>query len=239
MPPAPSNLDITSGLTSDQRRARIIKWSGVDLVIDVGANAGQYARAVRSQGYSGRIVSLEPLAGAYADLAASTGSDPLWDCHQVGLGSEDGHAIMNVSENTVCSSLLPMDARTVALEPDAKYVGTEEVRLARLDTLWSEITRGAERPYLKVDVQGYELEVLRGAQSALAEIRVVQAELSLAALYPGAPLLAEVVNYLHTHAFRVISLDCVFDDPTTGEMLQLDGIFARPPSEKCNAPPGP
>jgi FkbM family methyltransferase len=81
------------------------------LVVDVGANTGQYAELIRADGYTGRLLSLEPLSDAYAVLERAAQTDPLWECIRVAVGETSGAATINVSANRQCSSLLPLTAK--------------------------------------------------------------------------------------------------------------------------------
>jgi hypothetical protein len=87
------------------------------------------------------------------------------------------------------------------------------------------IVREPRRPYLKIDTQGYELEVLRGATTVLGAVVLVEAELSLLPTYEAGPLFEDVVAFLAEHRFSPIAFEGVLDDERTGEMLQVDAIF--------------
>jgi FkbM family methyltransferase len=213
------------------RRARLLSWQRIDTVIDVGANAGQYARALRAAGYAGRIVSVEPLTQAFAELARAATDDPLWEVHRVALGVRSGRAELNVSSDLEASSLLPMEERHVRHCPASAYVGTETVEVDRLDSLASGVLTERERVYLKLDVQGYELEVLRGGEGTLVQVAGVAAELSLVPLYGHGPLYREVIDHLDRRGFGLISLEGITEEPETGHMLQLDGVFVRDESD--------
>jgi FkbM family methyltransferase len=218
----------TASLTEDEaRRARLLASTEVDLVLDVGANVGQYASRLRPAGYKGRIVSFEPLSDAFAELSAAAAADPTWECRRLALGATDGETEINISGNSYSSSLLDMEDRHVESAPESKYVGTEKIETARLDSLWDELVRDGERPFLKLDVQGFELEALRGAEDSLPKILGVQAELSLVPLYRDGPVFRDVIDYLEERGFRLAGLEGGHDDRRTGEMLQADGIFIR------------
>ena len=113
---------------------------GVDVVIDVGANAGQYATDLRTAGYNGRIVSFEPQSGPFSLLEGNASTDPLWDCRHSALGETDGTVTINVAGNAgLSSSVLPMLKSHQDAFPPANYVGTEEVPIHRLDTVAPEV----------------------------------------------------------------------------------------------------
>jgi FkbM family methyltransferase len=211
----------------DHRRVRLLASRGVNLVLDVGGNIGQYALRTRSAGYRGRIVSFEPLRSAYAELSARTATDPEWDCRRQALGSSPGEAEIHVSQNSYSSSLLEIEDRHLESAPESAYVGSESVSVVGLDEIWDDVVRPGERPYLKLDVQGFELEVLRGAERSLSKVIGVESELSLVPLYEGAPLHREVIDHLEAAGFRLAGLEPEFFDPETAELLQVQGIFVR------------
>jgi FkbM family methyltransferase len=210
-----------------ERRERLLRAHAVDLVIDVGANAGQYAAALRAAGYRGRIVSFEPLGEPHRRLAAASDDDRAWDCRRLALGRRPGTARMNVSEDSRNSSVFTVGDRHLRAVPDSRTVRVESAPIDRLDGIWAQVARGARRPYLKIDVQGYELEVLHGATAVLDAISLIEVELSLIAVYDAGPLFQEVVRFLEKHDFAPIAFEGVLDDADTGEMLQADGIFRR------------
>lgn len=225
-----SGLDVVRYRPSrfpELRRVQLLRANEIDVVLDVGANEGPFAQTLRRAGYRGRIVSLEPQLRAYERLARSAAGDPLWECHRLALGSVDGQAELHVAGNSSSSSLLEMEPSHLASAPQSAYVGVEPVRVARLDSLSGDILRPGERVYLKVDVQGFELEVLRGAAETLPQVALVDIELSLVRLYEGAPLFDEVIEQLDQAGLVPLWLEPVFADPATGRLLQLDGLFGR------------
>jgi FkbM family methyltransferase len=216
------------GSSDRARLAALLEAHGVDLVLDVGANAGQYAAELRSIGYRGRVVSFEPLAAAHAALGRAAAGDSLWTvAPRTALGAAAGTVALRVSANLVSSSVLPILPAAVDAAPAAQVVGTEEVPLARLDALAPPYLDGAARPFLKIDVQGYEAAVLEGARGILGRLEGVQLELSLTALYDGQPLLWELNDTLAGLGFEAHALLAGFSDPATGRMLQVDGVYFR------------
>jgi FkbM family methyltransferase len=211
----------------DRRRVQLLADRGVTLLLDGGANIGQYAVRTRWAGYEGRIVSFEPMRAAYAKLSARAEQDPDWECRREGLGSEVGDGEIHVSGNSHSSSLLEMKERHLRSAPGSAYVGSEEISLVTLDSIWDELVGASDRPFLKLDVQGFELEALRGARRSVSRLRGVEAELSLIPLHEGAPTYKEVIDHLEAAGFRLAGLEPGFFDPETAELLQADGIFVR------------
>jgi len=215
------------GNSTHLQRAKITTSGAITVVLDVGANAGQWARRLRAEGYRGRIVSFEPLGEAFEELSRCGASDSGWITRRVALGDMDGQAQINVARNSCSSSLLPMLERHLKSSPESEYLGTEPVTTARLDSLRPDLLRSDDRAYLKLDVQGLELQVLLGADQTLEQVIAVEVELSLVPLYEGQALMPELVEHLAQRGFNLVALERAFSDPHTGQLLQLDGVFAR------------
>jgi len=205
----------------------MIEHLGVEVVLDVCANVGQYALDLRDTGYKQLIVSFEPLTGAFAVLQARAHSDPHWSVFNMALGAADGEADINISENSASSSLLRMLETHVHYAPASRYVSREHVRVKTLDTAASEVVSSEKRVLLKLDTQGYEHRVLEGATSFLQQVHLIECELSLVPLYEGQYLFLDMISLLDRYGFKPVHFDAGFGDPTTGYCLQVDGIFAR------------
>ena len=215
------------GRTSEGRRARLLAERDIDVVLDVGANDGPFATNLRQAGYLGRIISFEPQHAAFERLKVACRSDPAWDCRQVALGSADGEFELHVAGNSSSSSLLEMTSQHTASAPSSRYVASELVAVRRLDAILDEVVRPDDALYLKLDVQGFELEVLHGAEEVLPQVLVVESELSLAHLYENGATLVDVVGHLDARGFELVSLEPAFVDERDGRLLQVDGIFTR------------
>lgn len=215
--------------SADLRLVRMLAANGIDLVIDVGANDGGYGRSIRTAGYANAILSFEPLAGPHVQLARAVECDPLWQvAPRMALGATDGTASINVAANSTSSSMLPMLERHAEAAPQSAYIGQEQVPLQRLDGVSHPLLRQARAPFLKIDTQGYEREVIVGAAALLPLLRGVQVELSIVPLYDGqAPWLA-LHEELEAQGFLLWSVVPGFFDPATARMLQFDGIYFRP-----------
>ena len=196
------------------------------VVLDVGANVGQYVRQVRAAGYRGSIISFEALAAAHAALVQAARTDPSWTvAPRAAIGSHEGTVEINVTANTAGSSLLPSTALLTQAAPQAEYVGRESCRCMRLDAYDGIPARGTV--FLKIDVQGFEIEVLQGATTLLPRLCAIQLELSLVPLYQGAPVMTEVIRYLDERGFELFQLQPGFRDERDGRLLQADGYFVR------------
>jgi len=204
-----------------RRRIEIINALDIDLVVDVGANEGQFGRELRGQGYRHRITSFEPLSSAFDSLTKNC--DNSWNAHRFALGAAIGRTFLNRSRNSWSSSLLPIMSRHVQASPSSCYVSVEEVNVRTLDSFELE-----GRIYLKIDAQGYEMKILEGAEQTLDRAVVaLELELSTTPLYEDQILMGDVLDAIRDRGFVVLSLAPAFTDPRTQEILQLDGIFAK------------
>jgi FkbM family methyltransferase len=225
-------------ILSPQPRARwragkkLVQRYGVEAVLDVGANAGQYARELRVDlGYAGEIISFEPLAAAFEELQRACRGDAHWRAINCALGARSELRSINVAANSVSSSLLDMLPRHRDAAPESRYIGEARIEVHTLDSLFDRLLPAPtpKEIYLKIDTQGFEREVLHGAADSLQRIRTVQLELSLVPLYRGAPLLGEMCELMQKAGYTLVSLEAGFVDPESGQVLQADGIFRRIP----------
>jgi FkbM family methyltransferase len=204
----------------------ILKHFNVQTVIDVGANEGQYAAGLLTNGYSGTIYSFEPIQKPFEQLRRKAERTPKWKAFNYGVGSKTEDIAINVSENIVSSSIFSVEHASVNAEPSSKIVRQEKIRLVALETFFTdEKLQLSPETLLKLDVQGFEMEVLKGCQRMLPQIRLIQAELSFVPLYQNAPLFQEVVTFLAQKGFEIYSIIPGFRDLASGRMLQADGIF--------------
>ena len=200
----------------------------IDLILDVGANAGQFALQFRSLGYKGRLVSFEPLSSAHAKLEKAARQDSRWTVHpRCAIGSYDGEAEINIAGNSLSSSILPMMESHVSASPSSAYIGAEKATVFRLDTVAPPYLEKAHKPFLKIDAQGYEWQVLDGAGAILPHMSGVLCELSLVPLYDGQRLWLEIIRRLEDEGFTLWSIHRSFTDPRDGRTLQVDASFFR------------
>ena len=199
-----------------------------NVVLDVGANVGQYGLSLRKCGFDGRIVSFEAVASVHARLSAVAARDHDWlvaPC--CALGRTMGETHINVAANSVSSSLLPMRDAHLQASPHSAYVAREAVRIERLDDVAEPLLPKDGRLLLKVDTQGYEEEVLAGADRILKNVSAMQLELSLAPLYQGAPDLRRILELCDGLGFQLHGLIPGFFEEKTGRLLQMDGLFLK------------
>ncbi len=200
----------------------------IDLVIDVGANIGDYAVDLFRSGYRGRVVSIEPQSNTHEILVQRSSRETRWEVYdRCCLGDRDGEAEINISGNSVASSLLPLTDRHTKASPDARYTGRETVSVCRLDTIFSEIGGPESRTFLKIDVQGYEASVLDGARESLDQVLGMQIELSLVPIYEDQVLLPDLLVRLDRLGYEVVRFFPAFVDQESGRWLAADVLCFR------------
>ncbi|MEV6734944.1 FkbM family methyltransferase [Streptomyces sp. NPDC051364] len=214
---------------SGQQLVQLLRKFDVGLVIDAGAHAGGYGTMLRHSGYRGRIVSFEPLTGPRMELHRRAVSDPAWTVLPYALGDHSGTVVMNVAGNAgASSSVLPMLERHRAAAPHAAYLSRQTAEIRRLDELWEQIVAPGERVFLKMDVQGYEAHVLRGAGRYASECAGIQTETSFVPLYRDGLLFDDALALTQGElGLTLMSVVPGFTDPRTGQMLQCDLVLFR------------
>lgn len=202
----------------------------IDLVLDVGANQGQFASEIRRGGYTGNIVSFEPLSDAHGILLQACDKDTRWDAYpRCALGDHDGEVEINIAGNSYSSSILPMLESHRNAAPESAYQGKEIAPIKTLDAVADQYLKDARAIFLKIDTQGSEWQVLDGARDVLPRIKGILVELSLVPLYDGQHLWQEVIDRLETAGFALWALQPEFSDPASGRTLQVNGVFYRIP----------
>lgn len=219
---------IKSPIDHWRRIAGMLDHFGITVVLDVGANTGQYVGYLRNAGWTGKVVSFEPVAGVHAVLAANAAGDPAWEvAPAMALGAEDGEAEITLSMESDMSSLLPLRDEILAVSPSAAAGGTEMVKVRALDSIYDEFVGEDDRAFLKIDTQGFERAVLDGARKSLPRIAGLQVELSLIPLYEGEALWRELVDRLEGEGFDLRFVLPGYYDRHLHRMLQIDGVFFR------------
>lgn len=199
----------------------------IDTVLDVGANSGQYGVKLRQYGFDKSIISFEPLQDAFNQLQYRAGKEKNWICNNFALGDKDERTRIEVAGNSYSSSLLPMLQSHIDSAPDSKPVGYQDIVVKRLDSVFTQEFFSLKNIFLKIDTQGYEMNVLKGAHDLLKYVKGVQVEMSFVQLYEKQALFPDVYEFLIQRGMKMVRLENEFSNPQTGELLQVNGTFFK------------
>jgi FkbM family methyltransferase len=170
----------------------------IDVVIDVGANIGQFGESLRAGGYRGRIVSFEPIASAFRALSKRAQEDGNWEAHHCGLGAAPGTATLHVSGLSVCSSILNLTDVASLHDKRIAVDRTEEIAIRTLDEIAAGISG---RVLLKVDTQGYERQVIEGGRQTMPRLLGILLELPIIHVYEGEWQFHEAIKFMDDAGF--------------------------------------
>ncbi len=201
----------------------------IGLVLDIGGNKGQFREFLREDVlYAGRILTFEPIPELAADLARQSRHDPNWTVFPFALGSEDGSLPLNVASSSDFSSFLTPREDEARFHQQNKTARVVEVPVRRLADVASELpVRIAEVPtFLKIDTQGFDLEVLKGAGDLLGQIPLVQTEMSVIPLYEKMPNYIETMGFLNERGFLPSSFNIINMKKRT-TIVEFDAVFVN------------
>lgn len=186
---------------------------------------GQFSRAALEVFSDATLLAFEPQAAVAAQWNTHLGHEPRAELIQAALGATDGTLRFQTNAYSLSSSALPLHDNHLRAYPEAVEVGTVDVPMHRLDSIL--VGRTLEAPVLfKLDLQGYELEALRGAASTLPAVQYVLLESSFAPMYQGEPLFAEIYAFMQAHGFRLVR-PMGWMMGRADEVLQADLLFER------------
>lgn len=207
----------------DDFSAQLFAKLAPDCVFDVGANAGQYAQRLRDSGFSGTIFSFEPNPRAFTSLQEAASGDPHWHCYPIALGAKKARLNFNVMAHDVLSSF-----NTLKNEASVAFIGGREVMetiSVEVDTLNKvlpnlQAEHGFANPFLKIDTQGHDLEVLRGGSDVLQLFSGLVGEVSILPLYEESRPIGESLAAFRAAGFHVVALFNVHPEARLRQMVE-------------------
>jgi FkbM family methyltransferase len=207
-------------------RVNVLNQLGIDLVLDVGANIGQYSLELMKSGYKKNIISFEPLADIYDQLVNCSKKFDNWIIYdRCAIGNENGEIVINVSENYESSSIYNVLEKSIKAEPRTKFIKKETVKIAKLSDVVK--FQKSSRIHLKIDVQGYEEQVLKGAADIFKNVCSIEVEISMLPLYENALSPQILLTKLNEYGYNPVFYTTVFEDVDSGGVLQLNGLFVK------------
>jgi FkbM family methyltransferase len=221
--------DTLPRLAAEAHLRHLLDLHRIDLVIDVGANRGQFAHLLRELGYRGEIASFEPLARHHAALKAAAAADGRWRIFPFALGETEGEAALHVYPDDTFSSLHSVNR--AGHERFTTLVAAEEIErvpVRRLDALWSELARTRPvRVFLKTDTQGHDLAVLAGAETILPQTFGILAEAPFTPIYDDVPSHEQLARWLGARGFVPSGIFPISHRVENLALIEVDACFTR------------
>ncbi|WP_333819865.1 FkbM family methyltransferase [Ohtaekwangia sp.] len=209
----------------------ILRDKGIDLVLDVGANCGQFYTYLRTEvGYKGRIFSFEPNPEMQAALQKLKTADTSLEIFPFALGASEGSMSFNIYEDSKLSSFLQGNDKSSERFKDKFNVSKKiEVPVKTLDSFIESqpVFNGVKSLFLKLDTQGFDLEVFKGVSKHKHLIKYIQSELSVIPLYTGMPHYTKSIEFFEAQGYRIISLVPVTREKANGQVIEFDALWGQ------------
>jgi FkbM family methyltransferase len=224
---------LLSGVGASLEHAKVLrKLPALGTIIDIGSNKGQFILEAVKWHPNCQIFAFEPLSAERAVMEHVLAGLPSLTVHPFALGETDATTQIHVSSAADSSSIFEQTPLQAQSFPGTQNVGREEIEIRRLDHVLDRAM--SNTPVLcKIDVQGYELNVLRGFGDFLYSIDFFIVEVTNVAFYAGAPNSAEVISFLASYGFAILGTYNMY--VKDGMCLQSDILFGRLPEQSKSA----
>ncbi|MEP2987437.1 MAG: FkbM family methyltransferase [Parasphingorhabdus sp.] len=197
-----------------------------DTVLDIGANIGRFAITINSLFPKAQIIAFEPLPSCFKKaekiISNYSGSQAL----NIGLGSKNETLEIFENDFSPSSSFLPMADMHIDAFPFTDKQTSTSVEVKALDTVAEELALG-DRILVKIDVQGYERDVIAGGKRTLSQAKAILIELSYHELYQGQALFDEIFDEMKAMGFRFAGTLAQMPHPKDGRLLDADCLFIK------------
>jgi FkbM family methyltransferase len=221
-------LQLQGGLprTYEKLNNSWFKSLGIDTVLDIGANTGQFTKTISSLLPNANIYSFEPLPDCFDKLNEFASKYSNIKAFNTGVGDRSGVMRFERNDASPSSSFLTMTDIHKEAFPYTEKSSTVEVKISKLDDMCENIDLGMSL-FVKIDVQGYEDKVLKGGEKTVKKAKLVIVETSFVPLYESQPLFDDIYKTFSEWGFVCIGMIDQLSDPRTGQILQGDAIFIK------------
>lgn len=212
------------------RTATILNNLDIKFTLDIGANTGQFAESLYDFNYKGTVISFEPVSSCYNTLLKRSKKYPKMIVpERCAIGNFDQSIDINITDDTVFSSILKIKDFHAQLKPKSKIIKKETVRMYRLDSIIDKYIDEKETSILlKIDTQGFEKEVLEGAENTLKRVKAIKIEIPLISIYEGTKFsFYEIIDFLKKNQFIPYSFNIEGVNLKTGRVHTIDGLFVK------------
>jgi FkbM family methyltransferase len=203
--------------------------ASIDLIMDVGANSGQYARMMRRDvRFRGQIESYEPDPILAEQAIKAARHDSRWTVNEVALGAKHGVVALNRMEHSEMNSIHAPNEFSIAHIAASRVRSTVNVEMLTMEAELRRLrdTLRFQHVFVKTDTQGHDLEVLQGYGPEIRAVAGISCEMAVEPLYVGAPRFEAVLSFMAAAGF-VLSAITPNNDSQFFRLLEFNGIFVR------------
>lgn len=223
------NEKYISSLDSTNRLIKLLQQRQINIILDIGANTGEFGELFYRRGFKGKIISFEPLKNEFEILKRKASKFNNWSTYDYALGDKNEETEINISANSVSSSLLQLNERHLNAASNSVVIKSQSIIVKRLDSVFESLIKADDREakyFLKIDTQGFEEKVIEGGLNTLKMVDGILVETSFVELYKDQALFDSTYKNLYEKGFRLFGIDGIFYD-TSGQLLQADCIFFK------------
>jgi len=203
-----------------------IRENGINLVIDVGANVGQFGTDLRNTGYKGKLISFEPASEPFLQLLKRSQKDALWSVFNLGVGNRIEEIDLHLASNSGLSSSILKPGLHSNFFPGIRFDRTEKIQITTLSNFIKDQKLQECRILLKVDAQGYEGLILEGALEIFDSVISTYLELSLVELYCGEVGALAILNTLSNLGHDISDIRRGIESKSR-KLLQIDVLTTK------------
>ena len=215
--------DLTRLETPDYIFQKLLKLYNINKILDIGANKGQFAELMFLSGFKGKIISFEPQQQPFSLIP----DKPNWQKVNIALGNFNGKTIINISKYDVCSSILNNNQTLTGEYDAARYIAQEQIEVRKLDNIYNQYVQEQDNVLLKLDVQGYERQVMLGSQEFISNhVKGMYVEMHTEPLYENEPPMEDQISYIKKKGFELVAIHSDFIT-NSGKTLGYNGLFFK------------
>jgi FkbM family methyltransferase len=217
-------------------KKNFMKYGGFNVVIDVGASEGQYIDEIRNiLNFQERIISFEPIISSFTKLKKKNQDDHRWIGFNYGLGHANESAIINISKHKPSSSFLDFNQSYLSNHKNFEYIEKQQTEIKTLDSIYEQLLiKQTDNVLLKIDAQGFENNIIKGALNNISKFNGLHLELSVSEIYKGEKSFYEIIDFLDSLNFRVFNLEPYYYSPNSYELLQIEAYFLNKKIITCD-----
>ena len=165
------------------------------------------------------------MKSAFIELKKNSKKYSLWETVNLGFGKEKSSEFLNISKNSVSSSISQVLETSTSVEPGTKFISREQIKLISLNEYLSNDEFRDKKIFVKIDTQGFEKNIILGTEKVKNKIQGFMVELSIVKLYTSEASVNEMIGLLNKLGFELWSIERGFSNKKTGQTLQVDAIF--------------